>query len=84
VGTKPRRNVHIQGAELAARTKGFSAKPISRVLGLLWIRGVARSSHPHHTTFTEMFLKSTTRSIHVQVTIHTLQTKIKIHVYLSI
>jgi len=76
VGTKPRRNVHIQGAELVARTKGLSAKPISGVLGLLWTRGATRSNHLHlHTTFMEMFLKSTTRSIPIQVTIYTLKTK---------
>lgn len=64
VGTKPRRNVHTYGAGLAARTKVFTAKPISRALGLLWIIGDATFRVREEII---IFLKTTTRSTHIQV-----------------
>lgn len=80
VGTKRRKIVYTQGAELAARTKGLSAKPISEALGFLSIEGATKWSNHF---FREIFLKGTSTT-HVQVlciflTLYMFITQIKIH-----
>jgi len=66
VGTKQRRIVHTQGAEVAAKTKVLTAKHISEALGFRPIEGVTEWTILLIST-TFMNIKGTSRSTLFQV-----------------